>query len=161
MKKITILIVSIALFGQIMQAQSIERDVIGSSGEAVSNNAGTLSYTLGETITLTSTDDKLTQGFQQTNEDATVSTIDLTKYTDDIVAYPNPAISYLKLRSSKSLMNYNFSIVDMQGKVVKQGSITSDSTIDVSDLACSTYTLVLNDTESLFSKKIRFVKMFC
>lgn len=49
------------------QAQSLTPNVIASAGAYISNSTGSLSFTIGETITqtLSSTTHKLTQGFQQ------------------------------------------------------------------------------------------------
>ena len=50
-------------------AQDIERDVVSSSGDYYSNSSAQLSVSIGEIVTetTTSSNNVLTQGFQQTN----------------------------------------------------------------------------------------------
>jgi hypothetical protein len=57
------------LIGMSLQAQSIERQVIGSSGTSFSNASVQLDFTVGELVVSTLTDGStiLTQGFHQTN----------------------------------------------------------------------------------------------
>lgn len=60
----------LCLFGvALSQAQSLERQVIGSSGTSFSNATAQVDFTVGELVVTTITDGttELTQGFQQTN----------------------------------------------------------------------------------------------
>lgn len=66
MKKLLFLcVLSVAL----TQAQSLERQVIGSSGTSFSNASAQIDFTVGELVVTTITDgtNELTQGFHQTN----------------------------------------------------------------------------------------------
>lgn len=66
MKKLLILIPVLGLAG-LLSAQSLDPEVISSSGEYFENNNASLSWTLGETVTETFANGNivLTQGFQQ------------------------------------------------------------------------------------------------
>lgn len=66
MKKLLILF-SVFTFSKTISAQSLEREVVASSGDFVQNTEGSLSYTLGESIIVLGNNgvNFLTQGFQQ------------------------------------------------------------------------------------------------
>ncbi len=66
MKNLLILL-ALIIFSNTMSAQSLEREVIASSGDYVQNAQGSLSYTVAESVIILGNDGAnfLTQGFQQ------------------------------------------------------------------------------------------------
>ncbi|MGC4041168.1 MAG: T9SS type A sorting domain-containing protein [Flavobacterium sp.] len=75
----------------------------------------------------------------------------------NISVYPNPTTQFLNIGRIPSVEKGEFSIVDMNGKLIKQlNNFTVQSPIDVSDLAAGTYLLVLKADDKIFRNK--FVK---
>ena len=164
MKKLIITLV-ICCLGIWSYGQSLERQVIGSAGEAVQSGNGGISYTVGQQATASQIipATKLTQGFQQADPDEFVGVIDLYTSTVKAMVFPNPTVDRLELRSdlnTQGIDQLDYQILDVHGKLVFSGSIASDgSSIDVSSLASSTYTLVLTSSNQNFNQRIRFVKV--
>jgi hypothetical protein len=130
----SILIIFLLLLSLYLTAQSLKQDVIASAGgfNTSSDNAISISWTLGETIvpTFTSQDGTLilTHGFQQRliitgieeNLDSKVN----------VKIYPNPASATINIQfeaaTDKEILLY---LLDAQGKLVKTDRI-EESTID-------------------------------
>ncbi|MFY0644253.1 MAG: T9SS type A sorting domain-containing protein [Bacteroidia bacterium] len=164
MKKLIITLIACCM-GLWSYGQSIERQVIGSAGEAVQTGSGGISYTVGQEATASQIipATKLTQGFQQAGPEEFVGIIDLYTSTVKAIVFPNPTVNILQLRSdlhTQGIDHLDYQILDVHGKLVFSGNIASDgSTIDVSSLAASTYTLVLKSANQNFNQRIRFVKV--
>ena len=78
--------------------------------------------------------------------DLTLQFIGLDENGSSYVAvYPNPTFNSFIL-STKDMINMNFSLVDIQGKVVLTGKIEStEETVDLSNLSSGQYNLVFED----------------
>jgi len=145
------LMIIILLFSVSVLAQTTKQEVIASAGgyNTSSDNALSISWTLGETIipTFTSQDGTLilTHGFQQKliitgideNIDAPVK----------VTIYPNPASETVKIKfetaTDKEILLY---LLDAQGKLVKTDRIDEASTekeINMEDLPAGLYYLRL------------------
>ena len=72
--------------------------------------------------------------------------------------YPVPANDQLYITKTDAL-NYGFKLIDSSGRLVKQGSLTNNSTaIDVSELEDGIYILLLNDNSVLVGQhKIQII----
>jgi hypothetical protein len=94
------------------------QQVLATDGSYSTSSQGSLSWTLGEVITETiyTTDNFLTQGFQQ-KLDGFLS-IDEVNSNDDLSIFPNPFTSEITLSSSCSESNYQINIYDSQSKLV-------------------------------------------
>lgn len=73
----------------------------------------------------------------------------------EVVVYPKPAKSYLKIRSSK----YNqYKLFDQEARVFKSGWIDGNETIDRSDLPAGLYFLKLtNEAKEVYFTKVLFL----
>ena len=93
-----LLILATAAAPFVMKAQMLTPTVIASTGGFSSNANGSLSYTVGEMTmvqTFSNSNNILTQGFQQPNDNVT-GLIDLTQDEfGSFVVYPNPAVDNL------------------------------------------------------------------
>lgn len=91
--------------------------------------------------------------------DSTI-TLDLTlQYTgieelkNDILVYPNPSASYLTIESNW-IQNEEFMILDMQGREIKKGTLsTSKEKIDLKNVAIGYYILRIGAKEIKISKE--------
>jgi hypothetical protein len=160
-----IITLSLLLGGMsLAQAQSIERSVIGTAGESVSNSSAQLDITVGEIVTLTSTSTStshVTQGFNQPI--VATGNVSITKTELEalqIVAYPNPASDILNVRTAKPLTSAtSYSILNQLGQIISTGTLSPlNTSIGISELASSTYILVIQNEDLSLRKSIRFTK---
>ena len=99
MKKLKLLLLGI-LVGHIGYSQTLSPEVYATSGDYFTNTNGTLSWTLGESFTETysSINNKLTQGFQQSNY--FISSVEENINNDfSVFVYPNPASNFINICS--------------------------------------------------------------
>ncbi len=98
-------------------AQTITHSVIGSTGMQVSSASSLLSWTVGETVIETISDQVniITQGFHQTQLVAT--SIEQPGIPVETVVYPNPFSDRINI-DFNDFIAANVRIIDMIGKVV-------------------------------------------
>jgi hypothetical protein len=138
-------------------AQSLDQQVIGSSGRQYVTASARVAFTIGEplTATLTGQDGIITQGFHQ-------GTITVTSVRDELPAaalsvHPNPAVDRLMVTSSAEGAQWHLHTLD--GKAVMHGTLQQGrNEIDVTRLAQATYmlTVVARDRRT---NAYRIVKM--
>jgi len=126
------------------------QEIISTSGDYQTSIQGSLSWTIGEPITETTTsvDGILTQGFQQNYED--IVAIEEASIFDKLTLFPNPVHSTLQFEGHIASSNLNIEILDFQGKRVFNESIllaeiNIKQSIDLSFLSNGMYTVVLSD----------------
>ena len=74
--------------------------------------------------------------------------------------YPNPSKTSFMITSSDNLLNYTYSILDMNGKVVLQDKIdnsASEWNVSVGNLTNGVYTLVLNNASGTAQSQKKMV----
>jgi hypothetical protein len=144
-------------------SQSIERQVIGSSGFSTSNTAAQISFTLGETVIFSGiqSNSTITQGFQQAEEEDFVSVMKPLDNSNSIIVYPIPAENTLTIKSDLGYYGHiNYKIIDLQGRIILFGNLQdANSTIDISTIANASYTLLLTSPEKRINQKVKFVKL--
>ena len=112
------------------------------SGGSVSNNSGSISYSIGQVAyqSVTNTSGSVSQGVQQAY---VISTLNLEEKTFNFTlnAFPNPTTENLNLR----IGNYKqeklaYKLIDLEGKVISEASMLSEeTTIDMKQLPVATY----------------------
>jgi hypothetical protein len=58
--------------------------------------------------------------------------------------YPNPSSDRVQVSAAQSLVGYNYSVMDLQGKVLLSGSFDEDEAISTRTLKNGTYFLVVS-----------------
>jgi hypothetical protein len=153
MKKLSALVIAMLGMGIASQAQSLERQVIGSAGGYEEEAGYSLSFTVGEPVVETAISGSLvlTQGFQQP-DDIRVGINDVVKVNMDYLIFPNPTIDKLTVQlTADHAMEVTISLHDMLGrkfdqldrKVLVDG--VTQQQYDLSSLAAANYMLVLTD----------------
>lgn len=146
-------------------AQTIERQVIGSTGGYSAQSNVSASFTVGETVTKTATAGTiiLTQGFQQTD----VQTVGIEDVSNNIKvsAYPNPTTGKVTVEVHTGEANtFNLMVYNSLGQVVllpSSGNQTNSSMryeFDFSPLAAANYFLVIKSGANSFDKTIQINK---
>ena len=118
---ITTFVIFVIIFESNLSAQSLTPTVVASSGGFFSNPSGMLSETVGElaaVTTLSSTNNFLTQGFQQPSDFSTgISTRVLQDFS--LSVFPNPAegLFNIVIQSDRN-ESLELSVYDMLGKKI-------------------------------------------
>lgn len=140
-----------------VNAQSLERQVIGTSGNQYFTAAATMDFTMGETVTATLTGQNgiATQGFHQGT--ISITSVRETLSLAELSVYPNPTTD--KLTISTAIDNVLWQLHTLDGKIVTSGALNLGSTtVDVSSLAQATYMLTIT-TPLQGVNSYRIVKM--
>ena len=88
-----------------------------------------------------------------TFNDGALSTSDFFK-NDNLIIYPNPVTTTIKINNSDALLGNFYSIIDISGRVVAKGILASVSGIDVSKLSKGVYIIRIGkDFKSKFIKE--------
>ena len=129
-----------------VSAQSIEKAVIVTSGNTISNNNVSMTYTVGQPTTEMRTSENLavTGQYQQTEVGKMVAgLLDKKDISSQLAAYPNPVSKILNLYlNSKEVNEYKVDMYNTNGEIVKTGKWLSDKTpllLDLSGIAMGTY----------------------
>ena len=148
MNKNYILIISLALFvlsrGFFTEnaiAQSVNPDVIATTGDYFSNSTVSVAWTIGETIgeTYTSANNSVTQGFHQPDYGKYVVGINELNTNSTIVAYPNPVTNSLTISFDDAQGKFLIEVFDVIGKRL------SAETVEVNSIAVNTHTLAFGN----------------
>jgi len=146
--KTLMLFILIATFVEFGTAQTLEKDVIATSGESYTNGEMNLSWTVGQTVTGTffSPDEtmSISQGFH-TGIPLNGNAIQKMNFDSNgsIMLYPNPVENtlYVKFFNSKE-GDYSYEIYNSQGKIVIQKNdliIDMVNPVDVGNLSPGVY----------------------
>ena len=124
------------------------QQTLPASGGQATEVAGSSSYSVGQLVyTINSgSSGTVTQGVQQSIELFTLSNPELTTVNLTAVTYPNPTSDYITLKISDSALdNLSYKLIDVNGKVIANGSITNaDTQISMQSLALGMYILKVN-----------------
>lgn len=146
-------------------AQSIERQVIGSSGGYSSQTNISASYTVGETViqTVSAGTIILTQGFQQ-SDNQNVGIVDVANHIK-ISAYPNPTTDKVIVEiNAEAEAQFSFQVYNALGQLVllpttfQQVGNSTTHQFDFSRLAAANYFIAINNTNLHFTKTIQISK---
>lgn len=145
------------------QAQTISKQVLGTSGEFLSNGTHTINFTVGEPIVgMVQNGSAIHQGFwSELFNDGTLSVSTLTN-EDTISVFPNPVVDYLSFHFKQTVSaNYNVKLFDINGKQVLGTALQSqsqNSQLDISQLSNGMYVLTIESKETNYLKSIKIIK---
>jgi hypothetical protein len=164
MKQKILLILALILSVDV-NAQSLERQVLGASGSSYSGASMQVDYTVGEAATITGTAGSFTvsQGFQQ--NPANTTAIKEQSVLVNYSLYPNPAqdqvtlsinaAASFALKVSVSNVAGQILLADQQAEEIAQ---TYKRTIPIQAFATGVYFVNLYDDKNGLLQSIRFVK---
>lgn len=160
----TVLILLCLSFGIFqIHAQSISKQVVGSSGESLSNGNYTINFTVGEPIVgMVENGESIQQGFwAELFSDGTLSVSKVTN-ENSISVFPNPVVNYLNFHFKQSeAVNYVVNLYDINGKEVLKANLQSqnqNSQLNISQLADGMYVLTIDSKETNYSQSIKIIK---
>ncbi len=167
MKKYTAIILLMTGIGWACMAQSLDRQVISSTGDFSSSGNLQLSSTVGEIATEThiSGSVTLTQGFQQPDSKGNVGIEDL-EISLNYSVFPNPTAGKLHLHlTSENPVHFSIQLTDMSGRQTGIGVQdlhvmgTVKEELDLSSLANGQYVLLLIDATHQIQKALHIMKI--
>lgn len=161
-----LIIISLLFCGYTTTAQSIERQVIGSTGGTATAGNVIVTSTVGEVAVATASTSSilLTQGYQQAADSSLVSISEIEDIAN-MKLYPNPTTNSAKLE-----ITANFNSVAMvtvyasDGKLIRSNSLSltsrveSTTQIDLSNQASGVYLIRITGKNNSFVKTMRLVK---
>ncbi len=123
-----------------VQAQSLSPGVFAASGSASQQ----LSYTIGEPLTFTfsSSSNRLTQGFHQTNLE--VVSVEESNEQFQFSVYPNPTRNELRFSFPSNFDTIAIQIYDAQGKLIHRQQIYHQESVQMATFARGLYTVVIH-----------------
>ncbi|MFN0189632.1 MAG: T9SS type A sorting domain-containing protein [Bacteroidia bacterium] len=178
--KNTFLLITLTTLTLSAQAQSIQRNVIASSGinNTVSNIR--LTSTVGEAVTgtLSQSNYKITQGFQQGNltvarianvEETTEITTDESTTTRNsldekrfkVSVYPNPATEYINIKLEEmSEVKHIIYLTDITGRMIETITLSSlETRLEFTSMAPGKYILKIASEDGKVNESFKIVKL--
>lgn len=147
-----------------INAQTISKQVIGSSGQSITNGTTTLNFTVGEPVVgLVNNISTISQGFwAQLVNDGTLSVSSYTEAEVQIGVYPNPVVDYLKLSfKNPSVQEFDVKLIDINGRTLINKIFqnnTSNTQLDMTRFSSGIYVLVVTTNDINYSKSIKIIK---
>ncbi|MFI5196804.1 MAG: T9SS type A sorting domain-containing protein, partial [Chitinophagales bacterium] len=161
-----ILLFSLTAIG--LQAQTLERQVIGSAGAYQTAAWGSLSTTAGENVinTFTTSSFILTQGFQQPMIGDLI-VYDVPSNNMSVKVYPNPAgdVINVEINTDNANKHYSVTLVDLPGQLLKlpyrdlSSGMNTSLTFDLRPIAAGPYLILISDERNVRVKTIKFTKI--
>lgn len=142
-----------------INAQTIERDVIATSGNTSQNGTIQLDWTLGESFVTTyrSTTNTVGEGFHQEGNLSVMTAVNYqTTKQNQLLLFPVPATEYLRTRSVPENVQ-SYTIYNSAGQLIKQSVWNGINIIDIRALIPGVYVLKMNISpkQYLISKFIK------
>ena len=121
-----------------------------SGGGQAQGTSGTISYSIGQTVYQSFSDNNYTivQGVQQPFEISVIaSTEEAHAYNLELSVFPNPTVDVLKLSAEASHpSSLNYRLFNMEGRLLKQGSFTENTEMNLSQYPTGTYLLNISNS---------------
>jgi len=157
----TILLLIIALCGRLGFSQTLTPDVWTTSGDYFTSANNSLSWTIGECVieTYSSTNNILTQGFQQSNYSIT-SVQETGNGNYSVTVYPNPASSFINISAeSAGAQKSRVELLDMNGSVIHSEVFQNNLQLNLSGYADSEYLIRIYDEKNNPVKTLKLQKI--
>jgi hypothetical protein len=147
-----------------LYSQQISKQVIGSSGEPLSNGTHTINFTVGEPIVgIVQNNAAILQGFwAELLNDDTLSVSSIVELENWVSVYPNPVVNYLKFNfNTQSVSYFKVGLFDVSGKLLIEDTLknqNANSQLDLSHLSSGIYLLKITASETNYNKSIKIIK---
>lgn len=163
MKKLLTTTILFAFIGLSVNAQSVEPEVLASSGAHFTGTNASLSWTIGEVMieTVSGTNNILTQGFHQPGVQATIIEEVLPGHIK-INIFPNPATESITVNLENNILKLNVELYDMMGKLLISKEIEplqSSFVVNVKDLANAGYLLRIHSEDKKYNATYKIQKV--
>lgn len=138
--------------------QSMNQNVISTSGNHFENGNAQLSFTIGEPIITTESNSthSLTQGFHQTNW----SFVGLEDHdtSNEITVFPNPLTDEINIKTD-DFGGLSYNLYDANGKLIFEGKLEDSVTqVNTKNLNPASYSLVIQREGQMNLKIFKLIK---
>lgn len=138
------------------------QESVVSAGQTISNNSGTISYSLGitgHTYYASQTGETATLGVQHSVYEVRQEALGIA---DDLKlnasVYPNPATDHIIIQTNSN-KSYQYKLVDQTGRVPMAGYIKENkTTLNMQNLGKSIYVLLFFDEKNNLVQKMKIIK---
>lgn len=140
-------------------AQSIQPQVLATSGTSHENGTAQVSWTLGEMAVATWTDgtNMLTEGFHQA--EIVIISAEANQMENDVRVYPIPTTANLTVEIPASMVNSVMHVMDMEGRQVHIETLTGlHNNLMLDKLSEGIYALQLFHQNNSINYKIQIIK---
>lgn len=162
------LLFSGCIAGNSLNAQSLDRYVVGAAGNYSTASWGSISATVGEGVINTSITPSaiLTQGFQQPTR-SNVAVYQVAASNASVKVYPVPATDVVNVQiiSDNPAARLSVRLYDLLGQQLVLPSqesatgIATNRTFDISSIASGQYFIMVTDELNQLTKTIQFTKL--
>lgn len=138
---------------------SQQKEIVSSGGALFQNPTGTLTWTVGEIVTESFTNEsgELNSGFHQGNIELT-DISELNNFTEKIIVFPNPTSETITILVEDEL-DFNYYIYDINGnEIIKIDEKDDNKNISLSQMAPGLYFLKICHNNSIV-KTIKISKI--
>lgn len=147
--------------GLLLSGFAKAQESINTSGGLATGGGGTVAYSAGQVVytVISNNFGKVGQGVQQPFE---VFTMGLNETESKIIlsVFPNPTIdNFILLVNNYNSEKLTYRLLDLQGKLIKDGFITSGKTqIEMASLSSATYFIHVVNPENRKVQSFRIIK---
>jgi len=146
-------------------SQSLTPDVVAAGGDYYTNSNGSLSWTLGETVigTVSNENTTFTQGFQQSLY-SVVAIEDVEDNSYNVFIYPVPASDFINvdITSQDKTIKLNMALYDVSGNKLYEQPVQSASyheQLTLGKYSSNTFMLRVTNTKNQVSKTFKILKL--
>jgi hypothetical protein len=146
-------------------SQSLTPDVVAAGGDYYVTNTGSLSWTLGEAVieTVSNNETTFTQGFQQ----SLYEVVDIEDVKDDsytVFVYPVPASDFLNIdiTSQDKTVSLNVELFDIAGNKLYEQAVQSSSfheNMSLTKYRSNSLVLKITNTKNQIVKTFKILKV--
>lgn len=137
------------------------QDAVLASGGDITDTGGAVNYSVGQTAqdNLVNNDGSAIVGIQFYFEDTTLQITDMTTHLN-VSTYPNPTTSILHVNvESFAQKELAYSLLDISGKLIKQGKVHDKTTkLDMELLDGGVYLLKVKNTTDKTTQTFKIIK---
>lgn len=141
-----------------LNAQTISKTIIGSTGKTFSNGNAKISLTIGEPIVglMTASGVQLGNGFYPSLDLQSLNNSE-PSFDNQIIVYPNPSSQSIFI-SHLTLETFFVEIHDVNGKLLFNDKVNKEQPINISSFAKGTYLITVTNTENKKYNTYKIIK---
>jgi hypothetical protein len=156
--RILYLIFSVMVVCNTAFSQTISKQVIGTSGNTLSNSNLKVSWTIGEPVVglMTAGGNQLGNGYHPSLNVQALS-VEESLLDVQLIVYPNPTSEMLYV-SHPELNSFFIQISDLNGKLIYSNTINKEEPLDVSNYSQGMYLVTIENKESNKKNTYKIIK---
>lgn len=132
-----------------LNAQTISKTIIGSTGKTFSNGNAKISLTIGEPIVglMTASGVQLGNGFYPSLDLQSLNNNNESSFDNQIIVYPNPTSQSIFI-SHQTIETFSVEIHDVNGKSLFRATVCKEQQINISSYAKGAYFITVTNAEN-------------